>query len=89
VTKKGTIPSHKNLIPVSTLQVVLVEGEVNEINEERNRQYRIEAESLFNIGLNMWVTTNADRILMMERLSDYEQKGDDIIEDWEDDEVDQ
>jgi hypothetical protein len=58
-------------------------------NEERNRQYRIEAESLFNIGLNMWVTTNADRILMMERLSDYEQKGDDIIEDWEDDEVDQ
>jgi hypothetical protein len=37
----------------------------------------------------MWVTTNADRILMMERLSDYEQKGDDIIEDWEDDEVDQ
>jgi hypothetical protein len=62
---------------------------VNEINEATSRQYRVEAERLFNIGLNMGVTTNADRISMVERLVDSEIKDDDSIDGWEEDEVDQ
>jgi hypothetical protein len=81
--------SHSHLVPVPSLAAVLVEGEVNEINEATSRQYRVEAERLFNIGLNMGVTTNADRISMVERLVDSEIKDDDSIDGWEEDEVDQ
>ncbi|MCH80618.1 hypothetical protein A2U01_0001388, partial [Trifolium medium] len=85
----GTNSLHRHTVPVSALAVVLVEGEENDINDVVNKQYRIEAERLFNIGLNMGVTTNADRISMMERLIDSEKKEVDIIEAWEDEEVDQ
>jgi hypothetical protein len=55
---------------VSAIQVVLVEGESNEVRDVENRAYRLEAERLFNIGINM--TSNVERISMVERLLDME-----------------
>jgi hypothetical protein len=49
--------------------------------DEENRRYRIEAERLFNIGLNLGATTNAERIEMVERLLDMEVKEIENIED--------
>jgi hypothetical protein len=57
--------------------------------DEANRHYRIEAERLFNIGLNMGATTNAERIAMVDRLIDLEAKEVENIEDWEEEEVNQ
>ncbi|WJX90153.1 hypothetical protein P8452_72080 [Trifolium repens] len=60
---------HKRVL-VSAIQVVLVEGESNEVRDVENRAYRLEAERLFNIGINM--TSNVERISMVERLLDME-----------------
>ncbi|MCI45179.1 hypothetical protein A2U01_0066418, partial [Trifolium medium] len=59
-------------LQVSAIQVVLVEGESNEVHAHENQAYRIEAERLFNIGLNMGATSNEERITMIERLMDLE-----------------
>ncbi|GAU42371.1 hypothetical protein TSUD_350370 [Trifolium subterraneum] len=77
----GMTSLRRSMVSVSALTVVLVEGEVNEINDASNEKYRIEAERLFNIGLNMGVTTNADIISMVERLIDLEETEDVITED--------
>ncbi|MCI31214.1 hypothetical protein A2U01_0052426 [Trifolium medium] len=77
------------MVKVSSLEVVLVEGESNEVYDEAYRHYRLEAERLFDIGMNFGVSTNADRISMVEIQLDLEQKEVDAIDDWEDEEVDQ
>jgi hypothetical protein len=82
-------PRRGNFVPVTALEVVLTEGESNLVVDEANRRYRIEAERLFNIGLNLGATTNAERIEMVERLLDMEVKELANIEDWEEEEVDQ
>jgi hypothetical protein len=74
---------------VGALEVVLTEGESNLVSDEANRHYRIEAERLFNIGLNLGATTNAERIAMVDRLIDLEAKEVENIEDWEEEEVNQ
>ncbi|GAU51438.1 hypothetical protein TSUD_413380, partial [Trifolium subterraneum] len=61
-------------VQVSAIEVVLVEGETNEIRAQENREYRIEAERLFNIGLNLGATSNEERITMVERLMEMEKK---------------
>jgi hypothetical protein len=78
-----------NFVPVASLEVVLTEGESNLVMDEANRRYWIEAERLFNIGLNLGATTNSERIEMVEKLLDMEVKEIENIEDWEEEEVDQ
>ncbi|GAU39363.1 hypothetical protein TSUD_56900 [Trifolium subterraneum] len=85
----GTNSSNHHMVPISALAVVLIEGEENGVNDATSRQYRVEAERLFNIGLNMGVTTNTDRVSMLERLIDAEKKEDETNENWEDEEVGQ
>jgi hypothetical protein len=82
-------PMRSNFVPVAALEVVLTEGESNLVVDEENRRFRIEAERLFNIGLNLGATTNAERIEIVERLLDMEAKEVENIEDWEKEEVDQ
>jgi hypothetical protein len=49
---------NRNLVPISSLQVVLMEGESNRIHDAESTAYRVEAERLFNIGVNLGCTTN-------------------------------
>jgi hypothetical protein len=74
------------MVPISALEVMLVEGESNQLNDEQCRQYRQQAERLFNIGINMGVTTNSERITMVEKLMDLEGKEVDAMEGWEEEE---
>jgi hypothetical protein len=82
-------PSGKNFVPVASLEVVLTEGESNLVRDEANKRYQIEAERLFNIGLNLGATTNSERIEMVERLLDMEVKEVENNEEFEGEEVDQ
>jgi hypothetical protein len=83
-------PKGKRLsIPISALQVVLTEGYSNRVHDAESEAYRIEAERLFNIGLNLGCTTNEERISMIERLVDLEEKEGVVVEVLEDEEVDQ
>jgi hypothetical protein len=77
------------VIPVSSLEVVLFEGESRKDNEDEIRLYRIEVERLFNIGMNMGVTTNAERISLVERLIDLEDKEVNVDDEWEEEIVNQ
>jgi hypothetical protein len=76
-------------IPIASLEVALFEGESRSGDDEAIRLYRIEAERLFNIGMNMGVSTNAERISMVEKLMELEDKEENAIEEWEDDMVNQ
>ncbi|GAU49580.1 hypothetical protein TSUD_139970 [Trifolium subterraneum] len=64
-------------------------GESRQQNDEACRFYRIEAGRFFNIGMNLGVTTNAEKITMVERLMDLEAKDMRVVDEWEDDEVNQ
>jgi hypothetical protein len=75
-------------VQVSAIQIVLVEGESNDVRDIDNRAYRLEAERLFNIGLNMGATSNVERITMVERLMDMEANDVAREVDLGDDEVD-
>jgi hypothetical protein len=79
--------AQKKMVPISALEVMLVEGESNQLNDEQCRKYRLQAERLFNIGMNLGVTTNSDRISMVEKLMDLEENEVDAIEVWEEEEV--
>jgi hypothetical protein len=76
-------------VPVSSLQVVLMEGESNRIHVAESTAYRVEAERLFNIVVNLGCTTNEERITMIERLIDLEEKEGVLVEELGDDDVDQ
>jgi hypothetical protein len=65
---------NRSVVPISSLQIVLTEGESNRLHEGESEAYRIEAERLFNIGLNLGCSTNEERIVMIERLIDLEEK---------------
>jgi hypothetical protein len=67
----------------------LTEGESNRIHDVESEAYRIEAERLFNIGLNLGCSTNEERIVMIERLIDLEEKEGEVVGVSGDDEVDQ
>ncbi|GAU45815.1 hypothetical protein TSUD_115030 [Trifolium subterraneum] len=78
---------NNKMVPISALEVMLIEGESNELNNEQYKQHRVQAERLFNIGINMGVTTNSERITMVEKLMDLEENEVDAIEGWEEEEV--
>jgi hypothetical protein len=79
----------RSVVPISSLQIVLTEGESNRIHDVESVAYRIEAERLFNIGLNLGCSTNEERIVMIERLIDLEEKEGEVVVVSGDDEVDQ
>ncbi|WJX31916.1 hypothetical protein P8452_20303 [Trifolium repens] len=60
--------NNQPLIPVSNIQIVLNEGEVNLPNEVHTREIRIEAERLFHIGLNLGITSNEERLRTLDRM---------------------
>jgi hypothetical protein len=49
-----------------------VKGETNYIQDKEKNNHRIEIERLFYIGMNLGVTCNEDRMLMVEKLIDWE-----------------
>jgi hypothetical protein len=79
----------RRVVPISSLQIVLTEGESNRIHDVESEAYRLEAERLFNIGLNLGCSTNEERIVMIERLIDLEEKEGEVVGVSGDDEVDQ
>jgi hypothetical protein len=56
------------------VEVSLIYGESNLIYYEENRDFRIEVERLFNIGVNMGCTSNEERVTLIEKLMDLEAK---------------
>ncbi|MCH83079.1 hypothetical protein A2U01_0003894, partial [Trifolium medium] len=85
------VPSvgRKDMVPISSLQVVLTEEEPNRVHDAGSVAFRVEAEGLFNIGLNLGCTSNEERITMIERLIDLEEKEGFIAEDLGEDDGDQ
>jgi hypothetical protein len=76
------------MIPVSNIQVVLNEGEVNRRYDGNMREIRVEAERLFHIGLNLGITSNEERLDMLDRMVDLEVRDEKNFEsDGGDDEV--
>jgi hypothetical protein len=59
-------------IPVSSIQIVLNEGEVNRRGDVDVRGIRLEAERLFHIGLNLGITSNEERLGTLDRMVDLE-----------------
>jgi hypothetical protein len=66
----------RNLIPISNIQIVLNEGEVNRPMNEKLRNIRVEAERLFHIGLNLGITSNEERLGILDRMVDLEMRDD-------------
>jgi hypothetical protein len=62
----------RQLIPVSNIQIVLNEGEVSRPIDDKARIIRVEAERLFHIGLNLGITSNEERIGMLDRMIELE-----------------
>ncbi|MCH91139.1 hypothetical protein A2U01_0012064, partial [Trifolium medium] len=60
-------------ILISALRVCLVQGQPLPNYNEETVAYRLEAERLFNIGINLGVSSNEDKRLMIERLIDMEK----------------
>jgi hypothetical protein len=83
------VGGNRRMVPISSLHVVLTEGESNRIHDVGSTAYRIEAERLFNTGVNLGCTTNEERISMIDRLIDLEEKEDNVVEVFGEDEVDQ
>jgi hypothetical protein len=52
------VGGNSSIVPISSLQVVLVEGESNRIHDVESAAYCLEAERLFNIGANLGCSTN-------------------------------
>jgi hypothetical protein len=78
----------QQMIPVSNIQVVLNEGEVNRRYDGNMREIRVEAERLFHIGLNLGITSNEERLDMLDRMVDLEVRDEKNFEsDGGDDEV--
>jgi hypothetical protein len=61
-------------IPVSNIQIVLNEGEVNRPLDDNLRTIRVEAERLFHIGLNLGITSNEERLGILDRMVDLEMR---------------
>ncbi|MCI40407.1 hypothetical protein A2U01_0061640 [Trifolium medium] len=76
------------MVPISSLQVILTDEEPNRVHDAESVAFRVEAERLFNIGSNLGCTRNGERITMIERLMDLEEKEDVIVDDLEEDDVD-
>jgi hypothetical protein len=51
-----------------------VESGYNQVYDKNYDTYRLEADQLFNIGVNLGCTSNEERITMIERLIDLETK---------------
>jgi hypothetical protein len=83
------VGGNSSIVPISSLQVVLVEGESNRIHDVESVAYRLEAGRLFNIGANLGCLTNEERITMIERLINLEEKEGKVVEVLGDSEVDQ
>jgi hypothetical protein len=60
------------VIPVSNIQIVLNEGEVSRPIDDKIRTIRVEAERLFHIGLNLGITSNEERIGILDRMIELE-----------------
>jgi hypothetical protein len=51
---------------------VLNEGEMDRLIDDNTRGIRVEAERLFHIGLNLGITSNAERLGILNRMIDLE-----------------
>ncbi|KAK2381717.1 hypothetical protein QL285_069304 [Trifolium repens] len=58
----------RQVILVSNIQIVLNEGEVSRPIDDKIRTIRVEAERLFHIGLNLGITSNEERIGILDRM---------------------
>jgi hypothetical protein len=67
-------------IPVSNIQIVLNEGEVNRPLDDNLRTIRVEAERLFHIGLNLGITSNEERMGILDRMVDLERRDESYFE---------
>ncbi|MCI36109.1 hypothetical protein A2U01_0057331, partial [Trifolium medium] len=61
-------------------------GDEETMSNEAIQEYRIEAERLFNIGTNLDVSSNAERIMMIEKFVELEKKDVKNMEDLEEEE---
>jgi hypothetical protein len=73
-TGDSYVHADRNLIPISDIQIVLNEGEVNRHMDEKLRTIRVEAERLFHIGLNLGITSNEERLGILDRMVDLEMR---------------
>jgi hypothetical protein len=62
----------RQFIPVTNIQIVLNEGEVNRRGDVDVSRIRLEAERLFHIGLNLGITSNEERLGTLDRMVDLE-----------------
>jgi hypothetical protein len=62
----------RQVIPVSNIQIVLNEGEVSRPIDDKIRTIWVEAERLFHIGLNLGITSNEERIGILDRMIELE-----------------
>jgi hypothetical protein len=51
---------------------VLNEGEMDRLIDDNTRGIRVEAERLFHIGLNLGITSNEERLGILDRMIDLE-----------------
>ncbi|GAU23943.1 hypothetical protein TSUD_181320 [Trifolium subterraneum] len=68
------------LIPISNLQVVLNEGEVNREEDDHMKEVRLEAERIFNIGMNLGVSINEERLLALDRMVELERRDEKMVD---------
>jgi hypothetical protein len=64
--------SARQMIPVSKIQIVLHEGGGVRQCDENAREIRVEAERLFHIGMNLGITSNEERLGVLERMVELE-----------------
>jgi hypothetical protein len=70
----------RQLIPISKIQIVLNEGEVSRPMDDNLRTIRVEAERLFHIGLNLGITSNEERLDILDRMVDLERRDERFFE---------
>jgi hypothetical protein len=67
---------------------VLNEGEMDRLIDDNTRGIRVEAERLFHIGLNLGITSNAERLGILNRMIDLEVRDEkNFVSDGGEDEV--
>jgi hypothetical protein len=67
---------------------VLNEGEMDRLIDDNTRGIRVEAERLFHIGLNLGITSNEERLGILDRMIDLEVRDEkNFVSDGGEDEV--
>ncbi|WJX20200.1 hypothetical protein P8452_09784 [Trifolium repens] len=77
----------RQLLPISNIQIVLNEGQENRPMDDNLINVRVEAERLFHIGLNLGITSNEERLGILDRMVDLERRDERFFEEEGGDEV--